>query len=280
MKKMIVLLLALFAVLAGCDATGMDSGALDRSAGQPVVKLAYAVTQSRTLPVDPSTYYTRMAGRAEGYVEIENLAYTKQVVIHYSAGSAAWTTVNAVYVASIGNNREIWKFTTGETVYLPRWGGCSFDFAVEYKVNGRSYWDNNNGSNYKIDCGGVGVSRPQQVLSGSALYTEGYNVSVVWTGPYTADKTLAGTIVLKNLDYTKSVKVRYTTDNWATVKEANGVWVSMITTPTGGATGLEKWSFSVALPSGAATVKFAVSYTVGNVTYWDNNWGRNYTVSE
>ena len=283
MKKSIATLLALAALLvfSGCDATGLDNnGSISRNAGQPAVKLTHALTSFKAYPVDTATYYTMVAGWTEGYIEVENIAYNKEVIVHYSMGGAAWTNTRAEFVTSLGNNREIWKFKTAEAVYLPRWGGANYDFAIEYKVNGNSFWDNNGGGNYLVSCGGVLVSRPQQVLGSSALYTEGFTVTQTQIDQYTAKKVLSGTIVLKNLAYQKLVKVRYSTDNWASWKEADAVYSAGITTPNGSATGLERWSFSEEIPSSATQVKFAVSYTVNGVTYWDNNFGRDYSSAQ
>ena len=46
-------------------------------------------------------------------------------------------------------------------------------------------------------------------------------------------------------------------------------------TPNPNRFGLEQWYFTLDLGS-ATTVEYAVSYTVAGVTYWDNNFTRNY----
>jgi hypothetical protein len=276
MKRFFILLFTALALFTACDFQQTDEpGSSDRAAGQPTVQLAYATTVTRTLPVDPSTYYTRLAGKAVGYVEVENLAYNKEVIVHYSASGAAWTTVKAVHVASIGNNREIWKFTTAETTFLPRWGGASFDFAIQYKVNGQVYWDNNGGANFAIDCGGVGVSRPQHVLAKSTHFVNAASLVAATA----TTRTFSGSIVLKNLAYAKNVKVRYSVNNWVSYKEVAATFGSTLTTPVGGATGCESWNFSAGVANTVSTVKYSVSYTVNGVTYWDNNFTKNYSTS-
>lgn len=279
MKKAVLLTL-IIALLFGCNATGMDSDPLSRNTGQPTVRLMYALTKTRMLPYDSTTYYTRLAGWIEGYVEVENIAYEKDVTVHYATGNGIWTNCKAVYVTGTGNNREIWKFKTAETVFLPRWGGVSFDFAVEYRVKNSSYWDNNNNGNYKIACGGVGISRPQMVLNGATLFRETATVAQTQVSLYTSEKIFSGSIVLKNLAYEKNVQIRYTTDNWTTFRQIAAVYHSAITTPTGTSTGYERWKFSVRLPDNATSVKFAASCTQNGQTSWDNNFGRNYTISQ
>ena len=76
---------------------------------------------------------------------------------------------------------------------------------------------------------------------------------------------------MQNYGYNKVVKVRYTTDNWATFKDADLTYYSTYDD------GTEYWS--VELDSSVkidSNFKYAISYTVNGVTYWDNNFGLNY----
>ncbi|MNP74607.1 putative phosphatase regulatory subunit [compost metagenome] len=83
-----------------------------------------------------------------------------------------------------------------------------------------------------------------------------------------------GTIYVKNLNPTKTVKVTYSTDNWATTQEAFATYNGSLNNFNS----VERWSYSFNVP-GAADVKYAISYTTGGQTYWDNNYGQNYEVN-
>lgn len=83
-----------------------------------------------------------------------------------------------------------------------------------------------------------------------------------------------GGITTKNIGNPKIVKVRYTTDNWATYQEVNATY---ITTSSDNID--DYWNFNVSVPNTVNQVQYAVSYTVNGVTYWDNNFGSNYTVN-
>lgn len=89
--------------------------------------------------------------RLTGQIVLADLAYHKQVRIVYTTD--AWDTVletAATYArpvsAGLGPSQgaELWGFD----VEIP--GGGDVELAVEYRVNGRSIWDNNFRQNYRI----------------------------------------------------------------------------------------------------------------------------------
>jgi hypothetical protein len=284
MKRVITALVPALLLFTGCLAQGSDPAADDDVetlaapiAGQPAVQLAHAFYKSRQLASDPGGY-TRFAGWVEGYVEVENLAYVKQIVVHSTDySSPTWVTANAQYVASIGGNREIWTFKTAESVYLPYFGGGQAAFAIEYKVNGQTNWDNNGSANYVVSNGGISTSGAPEVLAKSNVARNTASLLASPTDP--TKRVFSGDVVLKNLAYAKVVKVRYTTDNWVTYQDVGASYGSTVTTWNGGSTGLELWNFSAQVPASVAGVKFAITYAVNGQTYSDNNFLQNYTVS-
>lgn len=76
---------------------------------------------------------------------------------------------------------------------------------------------------------------------------------------------------LINLGPVKVVKVRYTEDNWKSVKEKELSYEKSVKND------LEVWGTSIKLVS-KSTDKFqyAISYEVNGMTYWDNNIGENH----
>lgn len=80
------------------------------------------------------------------------------------------------------------------------------------------------------------------------------------------------TVLVKNLAYAKKVGIRYTSDGWQTWKDVDGDYC-------GSEKGLDRFrvqSYAVVAPE----IEFAVYYTVNGQTYWDNNKGLNYRVSQ
>ena len=77
--------------------------------------------------------------------------------------------------------------------------------------------------------------------------------------------------VLLNLGLIKKVKVRYTEDDWQSVKESDLKFEKSVEND------LEIWGTTVSLESKSTDkFHFAVSYEVNGVTYWDNNLGQNH----
>lgn len=77
--------------------------------------------------------------------------------------------------------------------------------------------------------------------------------------------------VLLNLGLIKKVKVRYTDDDWNSVKESDLKYEKTVDND------LEIWGTTVSLEKKSTDkFHFAVSYEVNGITYWDNNLGENH----
>ena len=85
-----------------------------------------------------------------GRVRVANLAFEKKVQVRYTFND--WHNCfdqNLIWEGSVGVLGETDKFTL--VIPVPsRWSGC-VEFAVRYKVNGRSFWDNNGSKNYRVN---------------------------------------------------------------------------------------------------------------------------------
>ena len=195
-----------------------------------------------------------------GEVEVKNLAYAKEVWIWYNTGTGGWKAKQATYDAQIGNNKETWDFSINLGVISP----ANVQLAIQYKVNGQTYWDNNNTQNYTL-----GTPAAFSVLNTLKLFPTNTVFAMF-------DK-FHGEIVVKNIAYQKQVKVLYTLDGWATSHEVQSTFKA-----TDGALA-ETWEFTADIPlfysDALPTIEYAIAYTVGGVTYWDNNHNRNYKVT-
>ncbi len=181
------------------------------------------------------------------YVQVDaNSAANKQVYVHHTTYDQGWVDTAASYVGKINNNTEIWKASvrvTGDVEYV-----------IKYVGDGATYWDNNYGKNYS-----------------SANTLGAANVKALPLRPSYTDYKLQ--VAVKNISYSKDVKVVYTTDNWATTKVAKLSYdYSDVDSNVD--------FFSINLDVDNTTgFEFCVSYTVNGVTYWDNNFGANYDSS-
>ena len=241
------------------------------SPSQPVVRLMHAIATTWCPPTGGC--YGSNKGYAHGYIEVDNLAFHKQVVVHYNVRQTSqWHKVAASYVRPSKNNREIWYFETPKYSYPPRLSS-DFQFAIGYTVNGRTYWDNNRGLDYRVGDGPrpmwprVALGRSNLVLNWARAYNNG---------------PLQGDIVLKDIAYHKQVKVVYSTDGWGSVKSVNATYFNHFcgALDCGSNKKLQRWGFTVNnLPASAQHVKFALSYTAAGDTFWDNNFKRDYVMT-
>lgn len=267
MKK--VLSLSVLALLAACSL--QEQPALTESAS-----LQSVPTASPVALVSANTYASYYHGMGSSYrsfsIQVKNLAYAKQVAILHQMSDGSWQEYPAVFSRTIDNNYELWSLSLANSANI--WGDA---FVVKYTVNGVTYWDNNNGQNYSMG-----------ILDGTWL-NPAVNLQVnyrsLYYNSYTNQTTLSGSVDIRNLAYNKKVDIIYTTDNWQTTRVASARYVGplyqvgysqFINSPN--KHGIERWTFLEYLGN-ASQVEFAVSYTVGGQTYWDNNHGANYRLS-
>jgi len=79
-------------------------------------------------------------------------------------------------------------------------------------------------------------------------------------------------VVLKNYNFIKTVKVKYTEDNW------NNFIEKELSFKEQEENNIEEWTTIIELSSkDKAKFKYVVSYEVNEQTYWDNNYGSDYT---
>nr|WP_302595546.1 hypothetical protein [uncultured Cellulosilyticum sp.] len=75
--------------------------------------------------------------------KVKNLAYEKNVTLHYRDSiSDTWKESEAKFDHVINEQEEIWSKAAS-------FKGEYIEYAIKYEVGGNTYWDNNNGKNYK-----------------------------------------------------------------------------------------------------------------------------------
>ncbi|XP_026163007.1 protein phosphatase 1, regulatory subunit 3Db [Mastacembelus armatus] len=103
-----------------------------------------------------------------GTVQVLNLAYEKEVTVHYSFTNWRTHTDTRASWASRGNHEEgkgpdtdIFRFRLPVPPFILQ-PGSVLEFAICYHVKGCDYWDNNNGCNYKLSCHSYKVTVPRE----------------------------------------------------------------------------------------------------------------------
>ncbi|GMQ58478.1 carbohydrate-binding protein [Vallitalea sediminicola] len=197
------------------------------------------------------TYYTT------GYIYVNNLNSNKNVSVHYTYDGINWLEQPATYFKTLTNGSEVWVYRTPDHPYQVI-RDCTYNcrFVINYEVNGDTYWDNNNGNDYFLQYSNNRYNAPY-ILSKSV---------VMLNYPLNAyHPSCSNYIYLKDLGLNKSVKVRYTSDNWLTYNEIKASHYQSFDND------VEEWHFDL-----DDKYEFAIGYTVNGVTYWDNNFEENY----
>lgn len=96
-------------------------------------------------------------------------------------------------------------------------------------------------------------------------------VKVIISNEKNTGKTFPIKVALKNFGFLKTVKVRYTEDNWVTPQEKELIFNVL------DENNIEEWSTEIEINSKNKTnLQYAISYQVNDQIYWDNNNGSNY----
>lgn len=179
------------------------------------------------------------------YIQIAaGSAGSKSVSITYPDYQGTTQNANASFYTKIDSETEIWKVTVS--------GPGLSTFNIKYVGDGTTYYDNNHRFSNPLG--------EANIKGLCTYYQSGSNYTV-----YAA---------VKNLAYTKTVKVRYTTDNWATWKEADLHYSSTLS-----GTNTEIWTATLDLgTSNLDNFHYCFNFQANNqgTVYWDSNFGANY----
>ncbi|XP_053173830.1 protein phosphatase 1, regulatory subunit 3Da [Scomber japonicus] len=105
-----------------------------------------------------------------GITQVLNLDFEKDITVRYSFTEwKSCTETKASWVSTITKN---WEGEGGQISYdtfrfhlpVPPFlqPGAVLEFAIQYKVNGAEYWDNNDGKNYKLVCHNYKLNVPKE----------------------------------------------------------------------------------------------------------------------
>lgn len=90
------------------------------------------------------------------------------------------------------------------------------------------------------------------------------------------ERSLTGTVKVRNLGYEKSVQVRVTYDSWATFADVDCTFLNNVY----GCQDTDTFAFELDLPSPTPPpqnrIEFCICFKAQGQTYWDNNEGKNY----
>ncbi|XP_021178409.2 protein phosphatase 1, regulatory subunit 3Db [Fundulus heteroclitus] len=103
-----------------------------------------------------------------GTIHVLNLAYEKEVRVHYSFTN--WRTHTHTIASWVSGGppgdrgapgTDIFRFRLPVPPFILE-PGALLEFAICYHVNGCDFWDNNSGNNYKLACHSYKVTVPKE----------------------------------------------------------------------------------------------------------------------
>uniref|UniRef100_A0A673W8I5 Protein phosphatase 1 regulatory subunit 3D n=1 Tax=Salmo trutta TaxID=8032 RepID=A0A673W8I5_SALTR len=105
-----------------------------------------------------------------GTVQVLNLAFDKEVTIHYSFTNWRSSAETRACWVMEGPESDLFRFRlpVPPFILLP---GVQLEFAVCYRVMGAEYWDNNDGNNYKLSCNSYTLTVPRECEDSMVHYT-------------------------------------------------------------------------------------------------------------
>lgn len=188
-------------------------------------------------------------------IEVKNLGYEKKVEVVATTNGETWRTTSAHFVRSVGSGRELWAIESAQPVT---------QFAVAYTVGGRTYWDNNEGNDYRFVKYATAAFLRSSMLGAPTGALEGEG---------TASAQVRGFVFAQPAERTPALRVVYTDDGWRTVKHAEAVLA-------GRYDALDAWKYSlpVAATIRASDIEIAFELQHPRGTSWDNNYGLNYRI--
>lgn len=209
---------------------------------------ANAATDTVSMYYDDINHFYHGGYEHNIYIKVANLDYEKNVSVHYTFTdrNGTWYDEDAEYVTSLDSDYDIFKATIS--------GFGTVQYSINYTVDGETYVDDNDGDFYS-----------NQVLgSASVCALRSHGATLL---SYRID------VAIRDYGTDKDVKVIYTTDNWATVKEA-----SLSYSRNTEEDGVAIYYTSLNLEDATSTndFEYAIAYTTNGVTYWDSNFGSNY----
>ncbi len=205
-------------------------------------------------------------------VHVENLSYEKEVTIHWCGEDGVWHELHANFHSMGESGIEEWRAAVHVPLTEKQALPGNIEFAVSYSCAGRTYWDNNGGSNYKVDADAgllVYNRAPVQHVFHEPELQGGKSALPIDTAVASAVRA-------------KKVWIHWSSDHWKTRhKVAAKKRVNHWDLARGSASrnpnryGWEMWSGQLPVDQ-AYRVQYAIEAVTDSGSIWDNGGGTNY----
>jgi len=207
------------------------------------------------------------------FFALENIAYDKQLEIHWMGEDKIWHTLPAHYHSLSGNGKEYWSASINlyltEELSLPG----NIEFNIRYQVLAQTYFLDNNGANYlsEADSGISLIDRP-------SLQNIGFKNKLP-----AGQKSIYVVAAIKQSFNAKKVTIHWTTDDWKTSRKTachftRQHWPKVLGSHARNPNqyGTQIWTGKIHHAE-LFKLKYAISCENREQTVWDNNEGYNYS---
>ena len=209
------------------------------------------------------------------WVSVDNLGYDKQVVVLWAGEDGVWQTLSAHFLGKRGGNQELWYAETKQTQTAKKLLPGTIQFSLCYRVNGKEFWDNNNGGNYLSEANsGLKLADSVKAL----------NLNIV--GRLSDEqKSMPVTVAVHPSLAARKVIIQWTPDNWRHTYQTPCFLKKDYWQKAAGSAAANPNEYGVQMWTGRLKIRdaFRVQYCIvcegKGQTVWDNNGDLNYTAS-
>jgi hypothetical protein len=203
--------------------------------------------------------------------KIKKFALANDVTLVFTQGDGVWNQTPLSFARTF-DDHDIFE-TDDNTIVITQ-------FALQYSAGADTFWDNNNGADYRVE-----TARPNTVGGNVVLNSATAKRGTQAGGGLTFTTSwVEGEIWVKDLSFAKRVGMRLSTNNWASFVDTPATFNSKVPTNQG-LSQVEIWGFKTPelnLDNTTPSFVFAVFYENLNTGewFWDNNCGQDFRLSK
>lgn len=208
------------------------------------------------------------------FLRVSNLAYDKSVIIHWSGENQQWQNLNAQFHCTCDANFEYWLGATEIALTEQQALAGNIEFSAVLHCGHKNYWDNNGGSNYFSEAdSGIKLLQRQAIQNVAIESRLARNQS-----------SATMKVAVQHVKPVDKVFIRWSTDNWVSSTETEcqfkiNFWdkKEKSNARNGNQYGVQIWQGKIKTDD-AFRLQYVVYCVKDGQTYWDNNFGKNYTL--
>ncbi len=205
------------------------------------------------------------------FLQLDNLAFFKQVEIVWAGEDGVWHTLPARYHSSSESDKEYWNATA---IFHPAHDHAlpgNIQFALRYQVSGKECWDNNGNLNYRLQANAC-----IQPAGQHGLLNIGFNQRL-----HDEQKLVHIAVAVNPSLDARIVSIHWTTNDWKHTQITRCSLKSSLPLDGDGEAsgdGVQVWKVLLNVDH-AFRLQYSICVESDDHVLWDNNHARNYSAS-